>query len=86
MLKKSLLLAVVYLLGTVAIARSACTPEDVQVKAQQFMELAIQLSQKEPQRYQEVVQAMQAKLPEFQKTNDLDGLCSFYEEWIRKIQ
>ena len=86
MLKKSLLVAAVYLLATVAVAKAACTPEEVQAKAQQFMELAIQLSQKEPQRYQEVVQAMQSQLPEFQKTNDLDGLCKFYDEWTAKIR
>lgn len=86
MFKKSLIVAVIYLLGTVAVAKSACTPEEVQAKAQQFMELAIQLSQKEPQCYQEIVQAMQSQLPEFQKTNDLDGLCKFYDEWISKIR
>lgn len=87
MTKKSLIFAILMLLGTGAFAGAAsCTPEDVQAKAQKFMDTAMLLAQKDPDTYAEVAQAMQTQLPELQTLHDLDGLCKFYEDWTAKMQ
>ena len=86
MLRKSLFLAIMLMLGSGVLAKAGCTPEDVQSKSQKFMDIAMRLAQKDPDKYGEVAQAMQAQLPELQKLNDLDGLCKFYDEWTGKMQ
>ena len=86
MLKKSVLAALAMLMFMCASVEAACTPEEAQAKAQDFMNAAIALAQKEPQRYQVVAQAMQNELPELQKANDLDKICSFYDEWLAKMK
>ena len=86
MLKRSFALAVLFLLGSGVFASAACTPEEAQAKAQDFMNVAITLAQKDPQRYQAVAQAMQSELPELQKANDMEKLCAFYNDWIAKMK
>ena len=86
MLKKSFFLAMMIVLGSGILAEAGCTPEDVQAKSQKFMDIAMRLAQKDPDKYGEVAQAMQTQLPELQKLNDLDGLCKFYDEWTVKMQ
>ena len=86
MLKKSFLLAVLLVLGTGVFAKAACTAEEAQAKSQAFMNAAMELAQKDPEKYGEVAQAMQTELPELQKINDLDGLCKFYDDWTEKMK
>ena len=85
-MKRCFLLAIALVLCWGGVARAACTPEDAQVKAQEFMNFAIALAQKDPQRYQAVAQAMRKELPELQKTDDVEKLCGFYDEWIAKMK
>ena len=86
MLQKSILTALIFVLCTSIFAEAACTPEEAQAKAQDFMNAAIALAQKEPQRYQAVAQALQNELPELQKANEMDKICSFYDEWLAKMK
>lgn len=83
---KSIVFALLMILTSGKVAVAACTPEDVQVKAQKFMDIAMVLAQKAPDRYAEVAQALQTELPELQKLEDLDGLCGFYDKWIEKMR
>ena len=86
MLHKSILVALILVLCTGLFAEAACTPEEAQAKAQEFMNAAIALAQKEPQRYQVVAQALQNELPELQKANETDKICNFYDEWLAKMK
>ena len=86
MLKRSILLALGMVLCPGVFGEAACTPEEVQAKAQEFMNAAIALAQKEPQRYQSVAQARQNELPELQKSDDLEKICNFYDTWIVKMK
>ena len=86
MLHKSVLAALAMLMLMGAFAKAACTPEEAQAKAQDFMNAAIALAQKDPQRYQAVAQAMQTQLPELQKANEMDKVCNFYDEWLAKMK
>ena len=86
MVGKSVILAVIGLLGTGMFAKSACTSEELQAKHQAFIEVALLLAQKNPEQYAEVAQAMQAELPELQKLNDIEGLCRFFDEWLEKMR
>ena len=86
MFKKSLFLAIVLILATAAFTNAACTAEDAQAKAQVFMNKAMELAQKDAQKYQEVAEAMQTQLPELQKISDFEGLCKFYDEWMAKME
>mgnify|MGYP003622191678 CR=1 FL=1 len=85
-MKKIVLLASVLVLCGGAFARAACTVEEAQAMATEFSNAAMALAQKDPNRYAEVAQAMQAQLPELQKNNDLDALCRFYDEWAVKMK
>ena len=86
MLKKSIHVVLVIILCSGGFAKAACTPEEAQVKAQAFMNAAIALAQKDPQRYQLAAQAMQNELPELQKANEMDKICNFYDEWLAKMK
>ena len=86
MVKKVLALIVVALLGTATYAAAACTAEEFQSKAQAFQEAAMSAAQKDPQKYQEALTAMQNDLPALQQANDLDALCNFYDDWTNKLQ
>ena len=86
MLKKSIYVAFVMMLCSGSFVKAACTPEEAQGKAQEFMNAAIALAQKDPQRYQLAAQAMQNELPELQKANEMDKLCNFYDEWLAKMK
>ena len=86
MVKKSIFLVMTLLLMSGACAQAVCTPEDAQIKAWRFMDIAVQLAQKEPDRYAEVARAMQTELPELQKNGDHQGLCKFYDTWIEKMK
>ena len=87
MIKKSFMLAIMMVFAGGAFAHAGCTAEEAQAKAQDFMNAATTLAQKDAQKYAEVAQAMQQQLPELQKNvNDMDALCKFYDEWIEKMQ
>ena len=85
-MKKILSLAVFALLCSGAFAGASCTVEEAQAKATEFSNAAMALAQKNPDKYAEVARAMQEQLPELQKANDLDKLCSFYDEWTTKMK
>ena len=86
MFRKVLALAVLLTLGSASYAAAACTNEEAMAKAQAFQQAAMEAAQKNPQKYQEAVTAMQKDLPELQKINDLDKLCKFYDDWTAKLK
>ena len=65
-------------------AAAACTPEETQAKAQAFQEATVDLARKDQAKYQEVMTAIQNNPP--QQSGDLDALCNYYDEWIKKMQ
>ena len=85
-MKKSILIAVMLVLASVTYAGAACTAEEAQAKAQAFQQAAIAAAQKDPQKYQEAMTAMQKDVPELQKANNLDALCKFYDDWAEKLK
>jgi len=85
-MKKSIFIAVMLVLGSVSYAAAACTAEEAQAKAQAFQQAAIAAAQKDPQKYQEAMTAMQKDVPELQKANNMDALCKFYDEWAEKLK
>ncbi|MCC8193978.1 MAG: BTB/POZ domain-containing protein KCTD2 [Deltaproteobacteria bacterium] len=86
MIKKVLMFTVLLTLGATSYAVAACTPEDAMAKAQEFQQVIMQAAQKDPQKYQEVVTAMQKDLPELQKANNMDAICKFYDDWTAKLK
>ena len=87
MIKKSFMLAIMMVFAGGAFAHADCTAEEAQAKAQDFMNAATALAQKDADKYAQVAQAMQEQLPELQQNvNDLNSLCKFYDEWIEKMQ
>lgn len=85
-MKKSILIAVMLVLASVSYVGAACTAEEAQAKAQAFQQAAIAAAQKDPQKYQEAMTAMQKDVPELQKANNLDALCKFYDDWAEKLK
>lgn len=85
-MKKSILIAVMLVLASVSHVGAACTADEAQAKAQAFQQAAIAAAQKDPQKYQEAMTAMQKDVPELQKANNLDALCKFYDDWAEKLQ
>jgi hypothetical protein len=84
MIKKAFALYAILFLGAVSPAAAACTPEETQAKAQAFQEATIDLARKDQAKYQEVMTAIQNNPP--QQSGDLDALCNYYDEWIKKMQ
>ena len=85
-MKRTVLLVLSMLLCPGVSVNAACTPEQIQAKAQEFMNIAIALAQKDPQRYQSVAQALQNELPELHKAGDFEKICLFYDNWIAKMK
>lgn len=85
MLKKALLPAIIMIFCG-GLSKAACTPEEAQAKAQEFMNAAIALAQKDPKKYQSVATVMQSELPELQKLEDMGKLCEFYDDWLAKMK
>lgn len=86
MFKKVAVLSLLLTLGTSSHAIGACTQEEATAKAQEFQQVILQAAQKDPQKYQEVVLAMQNDLPTLQQANDLEALCTFYDQWTEKLK
>ena len=86
MVKKVLALTVMVLLGTATYATAACTVEEAQAKAQAFQQAAVNAAQKDPQKYQDAMTAMQKDLPALQQANNMDALCKFYDDWAEKLK
>lgn len=86
MLKKVAVFSLLLTLGTSSYAIAACTQEEAVAKAQDFQQVILQAAQKDPQKYQEVVTAMQKDLPALQQANNLDAMCTFYDEWTAKLK
>ncbi len=85
-MNKLLSLAAAIVLCSASFAGAACTVEEAQAKATEFSNAAMALAQKDPNKYAEVAQAMQTQLPELQKSNDLEKICAFYDEWTAKMK
>ncbi|MDR1228097.1 MAG: hypothetical protein LBK55_03625 [Azoarcus sp.] len=85
-MKKVLALGAVMFLGSIGIANAACTAQEIQDKAQAFQQAAMASAQKDPQKYQQAMDAMQKDLPELQKTNDMNAMCKFYDDWAKKLK
>jgi transketolase len=84
---KRLLFALLCVAGCAGLAHAGCTQEELVTKAQEFSTLVQQVAQKDPQKYQEVAQAMQKDLPELQKNaQDTSKLCEFYDTWTAKLK
>jgi len=86
MIRKILTFAVVMVLGTVSYADAACTPEEMQAKAQAFQQAAMATAQKDAKKYQDVMATMQQELAELQKANNMDAMCKFYDDLTAKLQ
>jgi len=84
MIKKVLAFCAMLWLGAVSQADAACTPEDIQAKAQAFQEATIDLARRDQAKYQEVMTAIQKNPP--QQSDDLEALCNYYDEWVKKMQ
>ncbi|MDR2819083.1 MAG: BTB/POZ domain-containing protein KCTD2 [Desulfovibrio sp.] len=86
MLKESLFCGIL-LLGAATCADAACTAEEAQAKAAAFQQATMEAAQKNPQKYQDAMTAMQKDLPAIQQNvNDMDSLCRFYDEWTAKMK
>lgn len=86
MIKKSVVLTVLLVLASVGHLGAACTAEEVQSKAQAFQQAAMAAAQKDPQKYQEAMTAMQKEVPALQNSNNLDAICAFYDTWTAKLR
>lgn len=86
MFKKVFAFTVLLTLGVSSYAVAACTVEEATAKAQEFQQVIMQAAQKDPQKYQDVMLAMQKDLPELQKANNMDAICNFYDEWTAKLK
>ena len=86
MFKKAIVLTALLTLGAFSHAAAACSVEEAQAKAQAFQQAAMTAAQKDPQKYQDAMAAMQKDLPELQKINDMDALCKFYDDWTAKLK
>ncbi|MDL2307611.1 BTB/POZ domain-containing protein KCTD2 [Desulfovibrio sp. OttesenSCG-928-C06] len=86
MFKKVAAFALLLTLCTSSYAFAACSQEEVVAKAQEFQQVIMQAAQKDPQKYQEVVTAMQKDLPALQQANNMDAICTFYDEWTEKLK
>ena len=86
MIRKIIAFTALMILGTVSYASAECTVEDLQAKAQAFQEVAMAAAQKDAQKYQDAMTAMQKDLPELQKANNMDALCKFYDDLTAKLQ
>ncbi|MDR1162323.1 MAG: BTB/POZ domain-containing protein KCTD2 [Candidatus Accumulibacter sp.] len=85
-MKKAFPLGVVIFLGSIGLAHAACTVEEAQTKAQAFQQAVVTAAQKDPQKYQQAVTAMQKDLPALQSASDMDALCKFYDDWTKKLK
>ena len=85
-MKRILAFTVLMVLGTAGYAAAACTAEEAQAKAQAFQQAAVSAAQKDPQKYQDAMTAMQKDLPALQQANNLDALCKFYDDWAEKLK
>ncbi|CAK7029331.1 MAG: hypothetical protein DELT_02715 [Desulfovibrio sp.] len=85
MFKKVAAFTALLVLGITSYA-TACTQEEAVAKAQEFQQVIMQAAQKDPQKYQEVVNAMQKDLPALQQANNLDAMCKFYDDWTAKLK
>ena len=86
MFKKVAALTILLTLGASSYAVAACSVEEAQTKAQAFQQAAMAAAQKDPQKYQDAMTAMQKDLPELQKANNMDALCKFYDDWTAKLK
>ena len=77
--------AAALLLGSLSTAHAACSPEEAQTKANQFAQLVQTKAQSDPQGYAQVMQELQPQLLELQQKNDMDALCAFYDEALKKL-
>ena len=86
MFKKIVVLSALLLFSSASYATAACTAEEVQAKAQAFQQAAIAAAQKDPQKYQDAMTAIQKDIPELQKSANTDALCKFYDDWTAKLK
>ncbi|MDR1275117.1 MAG: BTB/POZ domain-containing protein KCTD2 [Candidatus Accumulibacter sp.] len=85
-MKKTFFLCLAVFLGSVGLAHAACTVEEAQTKAQAFQQAIVTAAQKDPQKYQQAMTAMQKDLPALQSASDMDALCKFYDDWTKKLK
>lgn len=86
MFKKVAMFAVILTLGLSSYAVAGCSQEEAVAKAQEFQQVLMQAAQKDPQKYQDVVTAMQKDLPALQQANNIDAVCKFYDDWTAKLK
>ena len=86
MIRKTLVLAIMMVLGAASYVGAACTAEEAQAKAQAFQQAAMAAAQKDAKKYQDAMTSMQKDLPELQKANNMDAICKFYDEWTEKLK
>ena len=69
-----------------SIAQAACTQEDAMKKATQVSTQIQALAQKDPQKFQKVMQEFTTKSQELQGATDMDAVCKYYDEMIEKTK
>jgi outer membrane murein-binding lipoprotein Lpp len=83
----ALIAAVFCVTGLAGVSHAGCTQEELQAKVQEFSTNVQAMAQKDPQKYQEAMLAMQKDLPELQKNaQDMDKVCEFYDTWNAKLK
>lgn len=82
----SLALAAALSLGSFSLAMAACSPEEAQTKAMAFAQAMQDKAQKDPSNYAAIMQDLQPKLLELQQKQDMEALCSFYDEALEKLK
>lgn len=86
MFKKVLAFTVLLSLGAASHAAAACSTEEATAKAQAFQQAIMEVAQKDQKKYQDVMAAMQNDLPKLQQANNLDAICTFYDDWTAKLK
>lgn len=85
-MKRTLLAFAVVLGFTAPGLANACTIESVQQKA---LDVATELqafAQKDPTRFQEITQEMQAEAAKLQTTGNVQNLCDYYDKVLEEIR
>jgi hypothetical protein len=67
-------------------AGAACSQEELTAKEAAFKQAHMDVLQKDLQKFEEVVQAMQDELPDLWKAQNTEGQCDFYDRQIERMK
>ena len=86
MFKKVFIFTVLLSFSVGSYAFAGCSTDEAMAKAKAFQEVVVDVAQKDPQKYQEIMTAMQNDLPALQTSDNMDALCKFYDDWTEKLK